>query len=132
MSTHKNRFAKAILTSTHNVCFYGELTKITLRLSSNTILICSSELEKKSSYLLPAVGCVGLIVCQRGPALIGGIPVGAKKLPRAGPGFIVGTKYPAPPDWKTCPICWVWKYIETFIDTVAVILELSTVDKQVW
>ena len=29
----------AILMSTHNVCFYGELTKIILQLSSNTHLI---------------------------------------------------------------------------------------------
>ena len=28
--------------STHNICFYGELTKIILQLSSNTLLICSS------------------------------------------------------------------------------------------
>ena len=29
--------------STHYICFYGELTKIILELSSNTLLICSSE-----------------------------------------------------------------------------------------
>ena len=29
--------------STHNICFYGELTKIILQLSWNTLLICSSE-----------------------------------------------------------------------------------------
>ena len=28
--------------STHNICFYGELTKIILQLSSNTLLICST------------------------------------------------------------------------------------------
>ena len=28
--------------STHNICFYGELTEIILQLSSNTHLICSS------------------------------------------------------------------------------------------
>ena len=28
--------------STHNVCFYGELTKIILQLSSNTHFICSA------------------------------------------------------------------------------------------
>ena len=27
--------------STHNICFYGELTKIVLQLSSNTHFICS-------------------------------------------------------------------------------------------
>ena len=29
--------------STHNICFYGELTKIILELSPNTHLICSTE-----------------------------------------------------------------------------------------
>ena len=29
--------------STHNICFYGELMKIILQLSSNTNLICSSD-----------------------------------------------------------------------------------------
>ena len=33
--------------STHNICFYGELTKIILQLSSNTLLICSSEYAVK-------------------------------------------------------------------------------------
>ena len=33
---------EAIL-STHNICFYGELTKIILELSPNTNLICSTE-----------------------------------------------------------------------------------------
>ena len=28
--------------STHNICFYGELPKIILQLSSNTLLFCSS------------------------------------------------------------------------------------------
>ena len=28
--------------STHNICFYGELTKIILELLSNTLLICST------------------------------------------------------------------------------------------
>ena len=31
----------AILMSTHNICFYGELTKIILQLSSNTLLTSS-------------------------------------------------------------------------------------------
>ena len=33
--------------STHNICFYGELTKIILQLSSNTgiLLICSTEIK---------------------------------------------------------------------------------------
>ena len=29
--------------STHNICFYGELTKIILQLSSNIHLICCTE-----------------------------------------------------------------------------------------
>ena len=29
--------------STHNVCFYGEISKIIFQLSSNSQLICSSE-----------------------------------------------------------------------------------------
>ena len=29
--------------STHNICFYGEITKIIPKLSSNTLLICSTE-----------------------------------------------------------------------------------------
>ena len=36
------RINKAILMSTHNICFYGELSKIILQLSSNTLLICST------------------------------------------------------------------------------------------
>ena len=34
--------AEAILMSAHNICFYGERTKITLQLSSNAHLICST------------------------------------------------------------------------------------------
>ena len=41
MGTHQN--AKAMLKSSHNVCFYGELTKNVLQLSSNTHLICSTD-----------------------------------------------------------------------------------------
>ena len=37
--------SQAILMSTHNICFYGELTKIVLHLSSNTLLICSTGLQ---------------------------------------------------------------------------------------
>ena len=33
--------------STHNICFYGEMTKIILQLSSNTHLICSTERVKE-------------------------------------------------------------------------------------
>ena len=32
----------AILMSTHNICFYGEITKIIPKLSLNTLLICSN------------------------------------------------------------------------------------------
>ena len=37
------RIGEAILMSTHNICFYGEITKIIPKFSSNTLLICSSE-----------------------------------------------------------------------------------------
>ena len=33
---------EAILMSTHNICFYGELTKIILQLSLSTHFICST------------------------------------------------------------------------------------------
>ena len=46
MSTH------TILMSTHNICFYGELTKIILSLSSNTLLICSSDDPKILTLVL--------------------------------------------------------------------------------
>ena len=39
MGTRQNRLAKAILMSAHNICFYGEISKIILQLSSNTLLI---------------------------------------------------------------------------------------------
>ena len=44
MSTHNICFygADSILISTH-ICFYGELTKIILQLSSNTHHICFTE-----------------------------------------------------------------------------------------
>ena len=41
VSTHNISF-REILMSMHNICFYGELTKITLQLSSNTHLIYST------------------------------------------------------------------------------------------
>ena len=34
--------AEAILMNTHNIPFYGELTKIILQSSLNTLLICST------------------------------------------------------------------------------------------
>ena len=40
--------AEANLMSTHNICFYGELTKIILQLSSNTHLICSTDTASDS------------------------------------------------------------------------------------
>ena len=48
LSAHNIRFYgelrdEAILMSTHNIRFYGELTKIILELSSDTLLICSTE-----------------------------------------------------------------------------------------
>ena len=42
MSTHNICLAEAILMSTHNIRFYGEMTKIILQLSLNALLICSS------------------------------------------------------------------------------------------
>ena len=36
--------------STHNICFYGELRKITIELSSNTLLICSTGLKDNFPY----------------------------------------------------------------------------------
>ena len=34
--------SEVIQMSTHIICFYGELTKIILQLSSDTLLICST------------------------------------------------------------------------------------------
>ena len=45
---HKNIYVvgtQAILMSTHNICFYRELTKIILELSSNTLVICSTDVD---------------------------------------------------------------------------------------
>ena len=42
VGTHQNRLSEAILMSTHNICFDGELMKIILQLSSNILLICST------------------------------------------------------------------------------------------
>ena len=36
--------------SSHNMCFYGELMKIILQLSSNTLLICSSVKYNEAFY----------------------------------------------------------------------------------
>ena len=36
--------------STHNIRFYGELTKIILELSSNTQLICFSAMSSYSNF----------------------------------------------------------------------------------
>ena len=33
--------------STHNVCFYGEIGKIIPKLSSSTLLICSTEILQR-------------------------------------------------------------------------------------
>ena len=40
------RIGEAILMSTHNICFYGEPTKIIPKLSSNTLLICFTDVGK--------------------------------------------------------------------------------------
>ena len=39
--------------STHNICFYGQLTKIIIHLSSNTLLICSSDKHGPNKFLIP-------------------------------------------------------------------------------
>ena len=49
VDTHKNRLGEAILMSTHYICFYGEISKIIPKLSPNTLLICSTELNGHSS-----------------------------------------------------------------------------------
>ena len=36
MGTHKKHIDKALLMSTHNLCFYGEISKIIHHLSQNT------------------------------------------------------------------------------------------------
>ena len=65
MGTHLNRLAEAILTSTHNICFYGELTKIIFQLLWNTLLICFSVLLSECDaqadivFLLDSSGSVG-------------------------------------------------------------------------
>ena len=40
---------------THNICFYGELIKIILQLSSNTHLICSIEQIEQQTYDMRAI-----------------------------------------------------------------------------
>ena len=50
--------------STHNICFYGELTKIMLQLSSNTLFICSSAVV---GIWMKGSGCkclVSLLGCE--------------------------------------------------------------------
>ena len=37
---------EAILMSTHNICFYGEMRKIIPKLSPNTQLICSTGFKR--------------------------------------------------------------------------------------
>ena len=43
---------EAILLSTHNICFYGELMKIILQLSSNTLLIWSPMTKVQTFYTI--------------------------------------------------------------------------------
>ena len=45
--------------STHNLCFYGEITKIILKLFSNTLLIfCSTAEDPPCSWVMVGVwGC---------------------------------------------------------------------------
>ena len=42
---------EAILMSTHNICFYEEITKIIPKLSSNTLLICSTASATEHGFL---------------------------------------------------------------------------------
>ena len=41
---HRFGFQNFCSPGTHTICFYGELTKIILQLSSNTLFICSTEM----------------------------------------------------------------------------------------
>ena len=41
--------------STHNICFYGETSKIILYLSQNTLLICCPELSLNALCIMPSV-----------------------------------------------------------------------------
>ena len=50
MKTYVVGTHEAILMSTHNICFYGEQEKIILQLSSNTLLICPSDLSDLSLH----------------------------------------------------------------------------------
>ena len=47
---------EAILMSTHNIPFYGELTKIILHLSLNTLLICSTVILNHADALSQVKG----------------------------------------------------------------------------
>ena len=55
-NTFVRRFGEAILMSTYNICFYGEISKIILELSPTTLLICPTvtivEIDHKK-ILLP-------------------------------------------------------------------------------
>ena len=52
VGTHLNRLAEAVLMSTHNKCFYGELTQMILHLLSNTLFICFSVTRVVHTYRL--------------------------------------------------------------------------------
>ena len=59
--------------STHNICFYGELTNIILHLSSNTLLICSSDVivnfTPKSKVLIRFNEFVDIVIVMRRHAM---------------------------------------------------------------
>ena len=55
MGSHYKHLASALLISTHNMFFYGELEKIILDLSSNTLL---------NTEPLMSIGTVCLYLCR--------------------------------------------------------------------
>ena len=56
---HYKHLTEAILMSTHNICFYGEIMKVIskLHVSSNTHLICSTEVAPGTEMLLHEKCC---------------------------------------------------------------------------
>ena len=64
MGTHFNRLAKtccgysleSVLMSTHNVCFCGEIMKIIPKYSSNTLLICFTDMHTSENMIFSGHG----------------------------------------------------------------------------
>ena len=49
---------------THNICFYGELSKIVLQLSLNTLFICSSDQTARcSNFRIITAMISGVPIC---------------------------------------------------------------------